>query len=102
MKKLLLIVGVVFIHFDSMAQCANANNIYSFTANGKQYELVRENRTWTQAASCAVSRGGYLAHVESAAENTAIFNVLLSPAAGVCRNSIPRWWSWLLCVVGRK
>lgn len=83
MKKLLLIMGVVLLHFNSNAQCANANNIYSFTANGKRYELVRENRTWAQAASCAVARGGYLAHIESAAENTAIFNALSSSAAGI-------------------
>ena len=83
MKKLLLIMGVVSLHFDSLAQCANLNNIYSFTANGKRYELVRENRTWALAASCAVARGGYLAHIESAAENTAIFNALSSSAAGI-------------------
>ena len=83
MKKLLLIMGVVLLHFNSLAQCANSNNIHSFTINGTNYELVRENQTWTQAAACAVARGGFLAHIESAAENTAIFNVLSSPAAGI-------------------
>ena len=39
-------------------------------------------KIWTQAASCGVARGGYLAHIESAAENTAIFNALSSSAAG--------------------
>ena len=83
MKKLLLIVGVVLLNYNSMAQCANANNIYSFTVNGTNYELVRENRTWAQAAACAVSRGGFLAHIENIVENTAIFNALSSPAAGI-------------------
>ena len=76
-------MGVVLLHFNSLAQCANSNNIHSFTINGTNYELVRENQTWTQAAACAVARGGFLAHIESAAENTAIFNVLSSPAAGI-------------------
>ena len=83
MKKLLLIMGVVLLHFDSLAQCANANNIYSFTANGKRYELVRENRTWTQAYTCAQSRGGYLAEINSSAENSALLTALLSQAAGI-------------------
>lgn len=83
MKKLLLIMGVVLLHFDSLAQCANANKIYSFTANGKRYELVRENRTWTQAYTCAQSRGGYLAEINSSAENSALLTALLSQAAGI-------------------
>ena len=52
MKKLLLIMGVVLLHFDSLAQCVNLNNIYSFTANSKRYELVKENRNWFSAATC--------------------------------------------------
>lgn len=83
MKKLLLIMGVVLLHFDSLAQCANANNIYSFTTNGKRYELVKENRNWFSAVTCAVSRGGYLAHIENAAENTALLTELSSQAAGI-------------------
>jgi len=83
MKKLLLIMSVVLLHFDSLAQCANANNIYSFTANGKRYELVRENRTWTQAYTCAQSLGGYLAEINSSAENSALLTALLSQAAGI-------------------
>lgn len=56
---------------------------HPYTVNGTNYELVRENQTWTQAATCAASRGGFLAHIESVAENTAIFNALSNPAAGI-------------------
>jgi len=57
----------------AMAQCAAANNVYSFTHNNKTYEVIRENKTWAEAAACAASRGGYLAEINNAAEQQAIF-----------------------------
>lgn len=63
--------------------CANSASIYSFDYNGHSYEVVKENKSWTAAAACAVERGGYLAEINDAAENTAIFNALMSASAGI-------------------
>lgn len=56
------------------AQCANASNIHSFSYNGTSYELVKENKTWVNAATCAVSRGGILAEIDNVNEQNAIFS----------------------------
>ncbi len=86
MKKLVLFGGVLLVHFQILAQCGAASSRYAFTVNGKNYELVRLNQTWSGAAQCALQSGGYLAHIDSEAENTAIFNELSSPAAGITLN----------------
>lgn len=64
-----------------MAQCAVPANVYSFSYGGKSYEIIKQKKTWTDAAACAVERGGYLAHIESDAEATALYNAIIS--AGV-------------------
>ena len=61
--------------------CASTSNIYKFTYNSKRYEVVREKKTWAEAAECAKDRGGYLAEINNAAENTAIFNELKNNAS---------------------
>lgn len=55
------------------AQCAEQSLVYSFDFNGKIYEVIRDNKTWVQAAQCAVERGGYLTEINSQAEQDAIF-----------------------------
>lgn len=78
MKKnlLLFILPLLFVTNSGSAQCAAQQNVFAFTYNGKAYEIIKENKTWVNAAACAVSRGGYLAEVNSAAENEAIFSQL--------------------------
>ncbi len=67
----------------TQAQCPDdATKLYSFDYNGHTYEVIKENKSWTVAAACAKTRGGYLAHIDSAAENTEIFNQL-SNSAGI-------------------
>ncbi|WKW47183.1 T9SS type A sorting domain-containing protein [Myroides sp. JBRI-B21084] len=68
-------------------QCANTSNIYSFTYNGKTYEIIKEKKTWVNAAACAVERGGYLAEINDAAEQTAIFNQLNTNAGITTSNT---------------
>ncbi len=65
----------------TMEPCASPDNIYAFTYDGKNYEVVREQRTWEEAAVCAVERGGYLAEINDEAENTAIFDELINNAS---------------------
>lgn len=63
------------------SQCANEANIYSFQYNGHTYEVVRENKTWTDASICAVSRNGYLAEINDVTEQNEIFNQLTNNAS---------------------
>ena len=62
-------------------QCESSNSIYSFTYSGKNYEIIKVNKTWLEAAACAVERGGFLAEINDAAENTALFNELTNNAS---------------------
>ena len=90
MKNIFLLNMVLLVVFFFGAQygiaqtsCANSANIYRFDYNGHSYEVVKENKSWTAAVACAVQRGGYLAEINDAAENTAIFNALMSASAGI-------------------
>jgi len=69
------------------AQCIDPANIYSFSFNGHSYEVVKENSTWTDAATCAVQRSGYLAEITSEAEQLAIFDELANNAGIVTANT---------------
>lgn len=82
MKKLLLLSGILFVYLSSFAQCADSTNIYSFTYKGQRYEVVKENKSWSDAVTCAVSRGGYLAHINDKQEDSAVFKQL-SDFAGI-------------------
>ncbi|MBK7128604.1 MAG: T9SS type A sorting domain-containing protein [Crocinitomicaceae bacterium] len=56
------------------AQCNPApGNVYAFTANGIDYEIIKENLSWNDAATCAVNRGGMLTEINSQLENDSIF-----------------------------
>ncbi len=59
------------------AQCASSVNIYSFIHDNRTYEVVKENRSWSDAAACAVQRGGKLAEIDSPSEQSAIYTQLL-------------------------
>ncbi|MCT2564730.1 T9SS type A sorting domain-containing protein [Chryseobacterium herbae] len=81
LKTVLLGTMISFSFMDG--QCATPANIFAFTANGKNYELVRQRTSWFAAAQCAVQRGGYLAEINSGVEEGAIFQRLQSPQAGI-------------------
>jgi len=72
---------------NSFGQCADPSNIYSFVHDGNSYEVVKENKTWTDAVACAVSRGGYLAEINDEAEQNAVFNELTDNAGIVISNT---------------
>ncbi|MFZ4740357.1 MAG: T9SS type A sorting domain-containing protein [Bacteroidales bacterium] len=81
-KNLLIIVALVILPFVKLsAQCAQSSNIYTFTYGGHTYEVVKELKNWTNAAACAVERGGYLVEINDQAEQTYIYNQI--QAAGV-------------------
>jgi len=60
--------------------CANPGNIFSFTFNGKTYEVVKEMKTWENAAACAVERGGYLVDIMNQAEQDAVYGAIINGA----------------------
>ena len=75
-----LLSFTVLINFASFGQCVNESNVYTFTYNGHFYDVVKENKTWTNAALCANEKGGYLAEITDVAEQNAIFSELTANA----------------------
>ena len=76
MKNLLQLGIITFFYMQAIsanAQCAEASAVYAFTYDGRSYEIIKDNKSWIMAAACAVERGGYLAEINSAEEQEAIF-----------------------------
>lgn len=70
------------------AQCASAANIFTFTYNNATYEVVKENKTWIDAAACAVERGGVLVEINDVAEQNAIFTEVNTNAGITVNNTV--------------
>lgn len=74
MRNLLLVFIVLAMNYNQgTAQCADPSNVYAFVYNGNTYEIIKENKTWIDAAACAVERGGYLTEINDASEQDAIY-----------------------------
>lgn len=88
--RILLLVLIIFTmnDYNASAQCASASNIYSFVYNGNTYEIIKENKTWIDAAACAMERGGYLTEINDASEQDAIFTELNTNANIIAGNTI--------------
>ena len=77
MKKTLFFTALFLsTFFQADAQCANNNNIVSFSYGGVNYEIIKENKTWLAASQCAVSRGGFLVEINSQGEQDAVFSAM--------------------------
>ncbi len=87
MKYILVIAALLASYLPISGQCADDANIYSFTYNGHSYEVVKENKTWTDASTCAISRNGYLAEINDEAEQDAVFTALTDNAGIVTDNT---------------
>jgi hypothetical protein len=86
--KQLIFGAILFTAVSMQSQCVNnPANVYSFTVNNVPYELVKENKTWTDAASCAVQRGGKLAEIDSKKEQDSIF-FRLNKAGIIAANTV--------------
>lgn len=72
----------------ALGQCANTSNIYSFVYNGRTYEVIKENKNWVDAASCAVERGGILTEINDVAEQNAIYTELNTNAGITVNNTV--------------
>lgn len=84
LSVLLLVLG----SFMAIGQCANTSNIYAFNYNSKTYEVVKENKSWVDAAACAVERGGILTEINDSAEQNAIFDALDNNANITTNNTL--------------
>lgn len=70
MKKLLLLAPMLI----AFQYCTAAN--YKFTYNGKKYEIIKEKKTWTDAAMFANSKNGHLVEIDDQAEQVAIYDAI--------------------------
>lgn len=60
--------------------CADPANIYAFNYNLSSYEVVKEMKSWVDAAACAVERGGYLVQINNQGEQDAIYDAIVNGA----------------------
>lgn len=86
-NKIMLIAAPLISFYTCFGQCADQENIYPFVYDGHSYEVVRENKSWTDASSCAVSRDGYLAEINDVEEQDAVFNELVNNAEIIISNT---------------
>jgi len=94
MKKAKLFTLVAFIIFSSSyyqlkAQCTNAEDIETFNHDGKSYEIIKDKKTWIEAAECAVERGGILTEIGNIEEQQAIFEALKNADINVTQTRAP-------------
>jgi hypothetical protein len=82
MKKPMSITGLFSFFF--LLQTAQSQDIYTFEHRGQSYEVIKEMKSWTDAAAHAVTAGGYLAQINDASEQTAIMNAIQN--AGISTN----------------
>lgn len=96
---LLLAFGICILQ-PSFAQCdINPFLIRSFEFNGSNYEIILENKSWQDAATCSASRGGKLAEINSQEEQDAVFqeinNVFFDHANTVAPDGGGASYMWL-------
>ncbi len=80
--KTMIVLLVIIAGFEltSFSQCVAEENVYSFTYMDKDYEVVQELKSWSEAASCAIERGGYLVEIDSQAEQDTIYGAIIHGA----------------------
>lgn len=80
MKKPILLISCLVIAAYAFPQCADTSNIFEFSYNGKIYEVVKEKKSWIDAAACAVERGGYLVEINDKDEQSAVHTAIVEGA----------------------
>lgn len=80
LKTTTITIAFLISSYLLIGQCAIPTNIYTFSYNGKNYDIIKENKSWIDAAKCAVERGGVLIEINDSLEQNAIFNELVSNA----------------------
>lgn len=78
--KLCSVVLLTIFSVGAYSQCADTNTIYKFTYLGKNYEIVKEKKTWKAAATCTVERGGYFVQIKNSSKQTKIYHEIINGA----------------------
>lgn len=80
MKKIYYIILIAFTAslVNAQSACYTASNSISFTYSGHTYKIIKELKNWSNAATCAVSDGGYLVEIDNLTEQTAVYNAIVA------------------------
>ncbi len=73
MKNLLTFFLLTLLLCTFFYSCNADHGNYSFSYNGKTYEVVKERRTWTEAAAYATKKGARLAEIKDSGEQNIIY-----------------------------
>lgn len=79
---------ILYSSYELFSQCADVSNIYSFSYGGKNYEVVKEKKTWVNASACAVERGSYLVEISDNDEQAAVYNAINSASVSSTYTSV--------------
>jgi hypothetical protein len=81
MKKI-LITSTLLLQFLGLClvSCHGSDTTYSFSYNGKNYQVVKIKKTWQDAALYATEKGGHLVEINDAGEQTAVYNAIVNGA----------------------
>ena len=64
---------IEYINVEYLPCVQNTNNIYTYAFDNHNYEIITENKTWADAAACAVARGGKLVEIDSQEEQDTLW-----------------------------
>lgn len=76
MKKTLLRISLLLFSYSLTAQtelCTDTSTLYTFQHNNKDYTIVKDAKSWTDAIACASQLGGLLAIIDNQEEQDAIW-----------------------------
>jgi hypothetical protein len=62
------------------AQCGDPSNTHSFSYDGNSYDIVKTSKTWSDAADCALQKGGHLVHINDQAEQDTLYQRIIDQA----------------------
>jgi hypothetical protein len=81
-RRYFILIFSVFLTWNNVSAqpCASPSNIYSFNYNGKMYDVVKERKSWENAAACAAERGGCLVEIIDQAEQNAVYDAIINGA----------------------
>lgn len=81
MKKLIFSLAILLcaISLKAIAQC-DLTGSYNFTYNSHTYYVVKDLKTWKDAAACAKAAGAYLVEINDTLENIAVYNGIIQGA----------------------
>lgn len=78
---LLIILFFASVFFQNAhAQCVDDADIYRFSTPEKSYAIIKQEKSWADAAACAVALGGTLTEINSQEEQDLIYNAIINDA----------------------